>query len=412
MFLYYAILLPLARRIGRGFYVDGIWADSAFIPYPRNRRDQLAGGRARGHPRRDLAAAQSCTPSQGPGRALRRRAPPAPRQDRRARDPVCRHRARSRRDTTSGTRCDRILTGLGIRDSGFGRNSLGIRGMPGLGCFVKAPGRLTDTLTGRAANPESRIPSPESRRETHYGSTTDLEGLSQGQPGEHPDQGVPGDRVERHAVVQPAPRRVPDAHSAEALVPALQPRGAQLGAGQGLRVREGALRRALARRTSRRSARSRRASSTSCSSPTTSSIDPMYVDRAYYLAPDGPVASDAFAVMREGMAGKVGVGKLALYGREYLVAVRPHRPRHRDAHAAPRGRDPQHGRGRGTELGADEGEARGDQAREAGDRDLRGRRSTWRATRTSTAKGCSGSSTRRSPARTWSRRPSRRRRRS
>jgi DNA end-binding protein Ku len=28
--------------------------------------------------------------------------------------------------------------------------------------------------------------------------------------------------------------------------------------------------------------------------------------------------------MREGMAGKVGVGKLALYGREYLVAVRPH----------------------------------------------------------------------------------------
>src|SRR5918911_2451938 len=54
------------------------------------------------------------------------------------------------------------------------------------------------------------------------------------------------------------------------------------------------------------------------------SIDPMYVDRAYYLAPDGPVASDAFAVMREGMKGKVGVGKLALYGREYLVAVRPH----------------------------------------------------------------------------------------
>jgi DNA end-binding protein Ku len=54
-----------------------------------------------------------------------------------------------------------------------------------------------------------------------------------------------------------------------------------------------------------------------------SSIDPMYVDRAYYLAPDGPVAADAFAVMRDGMKGKVGIGKLALYGREYLVAVRP-----------------------------------------------------------------------------------------
>ena len=55
-----------------------------------------------------------------------------------------------------------------------------------------------------------------------------------------------------------------------------------------------------------------------------STIDPMYVDRAYYLAPDGGMAADAFAVMRDGMAGKVGVGKLALYGREYLVAVKPH----------------------------------------------------------------------------------------
>jgi DNA end-binding protein Ku len=54
-----------------------------------------------------------------------------------------------------------------------------------------------------------------------------------------------------------------------------------------------------------------------------SAIDPIYVDRAYYLAPDGGMASDAFAVMRDGMKGKVGVGKLALYGREYLVAVKP-----------------------------------------------------------------------------------------
>src|SRR6476620_7005171 len=54
-----------------------------------------------------------------------------------------------------------------------------------------------------------------------------------------------------------------------------------------------------------------------------SALDPMYVDRTYYLAPDGGPAGDAFAVMREGMKGKVGIGKLALYGREYLVAVRP-----------------------------------------------------------------------------------------
>jgi DNA end-binding protein Ku len=36
------------------------------------------------------------------------------------------------------------------------------------------------------------------------------------------------------------------------------------------------------------------------------------------------VAADAFAVMREGMKGKIGIGKVALYGREYLVAVKPH----------------------------------------------------------------------------------------
>jgi DNA end-binding protein Ku len=53
------------------------------------------------------------------------------------------------------------------------------------------------------------------------------------------------------------------------------------------------------------------------------SLDPMYVDRTYYLAPDGKVAAEAFAVMRDGMQGKIGIGKLALYGREYLVAVRP-----------------------------------------------------------------------------------------
>jgi DNA end-binding protein Ku len=52
-------------------------------------------------------------------------------------------------------------------------------------------------------------------------------------------------------------------------------------------------------------------------------IDPIYVERPYYLAPDGAMALEAFAVMREGMKGKAGIGKLALYGREYLVAVLP-----------------------------------------------------------------------------------------
>lgn len=52
-------------------------------------------------------------------------------------------------------------------------------------------------------------------------------------------------------------------------------------------------------------------------------IDPVYVDRPYYLAPDGQVAADAFAVMRDSMQGKAAVGKVALYGREYLVAIQP-----------------------------------------------------------------------------------------
>jgi DNA end-binding protein Ku len=52
-------------------------------------------------------------------------------------------------------------------------------------------------------------------------------------------------------------------------------------------------------------------------------IDPVYVEKPYYLAPDGQVAAEAFAVMREGMAGKAAIGKLALYGREYLVAIQP-----------------------------------------------------------------------------------------
>src|SRR2546425_6136546 len=82
-------------------------------------------------------------------------------------------------------------------------------------------------------------------RDTTNGFTSNLERLPENQPGEHPYQGVPGDRVERDDLVQSAPRRVPDAHSAKALVPALQPRGPELGNREGLRVRKGPLRRAV-----------------------------------------------------------------------------------------------------------------------------------------------------------------------
>src|SRR5262245_22863057 len=53
------------------------------------------------------------------------------------------------------------------------------------------------------------------------------------------------------------------------------------------------------------------------------SIDEIYLERPYYLAPDGPVAKEAFSVIREGMKGKAGIGKVALYGREYLIKVKP-----------------------------------------------------------------------------------------
>jgi DNA end-binding protein Ku len=52
-------------------------------------------------------------------------------------------------------------------------------------------------------------------------------------------------------------------------------------------------------------------------------IDPIYLERPYYLAPDGPVAKEAFAVIREGMKGRAGIGKVALYGKEYLIKVQP-----------------------------------------------------------------------------------------
>lgn len=35
MFIYYAYAVPLAHRVERGFYRDGIWTDAGFLPYHR-----------------------------------------------------------------------------------------------------------------------------------------------------------------------------------------------------------------------------------------------------------------------------------------------------------------------------------------------------------------------------------------
>lgn len=54
-------------------------------------------------------------------------------------------------------------------------------------------------------------------------------------------------------------------------------------------------------------------------------LDPLYVDKPYYAVPDGPVAEEAYAVVREAMtrAGKMGLGRVVMSGRERLVAVMP-----------------------------------------------------------------------------------------
>ena len=52
-----------------------------------------------------------------------------------------------------------------------------------------------------------------------------------------------------------------------------------------------------------------------------SQIDPIYIERSYYLAPDAKAAGSPFSVLRDALADRAAVGHLALHGREYLVAV-------------------------------------------------------------------------------------------
>lgn len=56
------------------------------------------------------------------------------------------------------------------------------------------------------------------------------------------------------------------------------------------------------------------------------SIDPIFYERTYYVGPDGPVSLDAFATMRDALAGFMGIGKIAMYGREFMTALRPFGP--------------------------------------------------------------------------------------
>jgi DNA end-binding protein Ku len=54
-------------------------------------------------------------------------------------------------------------------------------------------------------------------------------------------------------------------------------------------------------------------------------IDPIYMDSTYYLAPDGPIAEETFAVILEAMKHeqKVAIARIVLSGRERQVTVQP-----------------------------------------------------------------------------------------
>ena len=142
-------------------------------------------------------------------------------------------------------------------------------------------------------------------------------------------------------------------------------------------------------------------------------IDPIYVERPYYLAPDGAMATRGVrghARRHEGEGGHRQAG-----------ALRPRVPRRRAA--AREGPRDVHDAAREAkcaawrtieELETVPAKVKPDEIKLAkqvienfeGDAESRGVHAT------STRKSCSGSSTRRSPARKWSRRPRRRRRRS
>jgi DNA end-binding protein Ku len=57
----------------------------------------------------------------------------------------------------------------------------------------------------------------------------------------------------------------------------------------------------------------------------TNEIDPLYYDKPYYMVPADDLADDAFVVIRDALRknNKLGLGQLALRGKEYLVAVKP-----------------------------------------------------------------------------------------
>lgn len=56
-----------------------------------------------------------------------------------------------------------------------------------------------------------------------------------------------------------------------------------------------------------------------------SEIDPLYYEKPYYVVPADDLAEEAFVVLREALrrTKKVGLGQLAMRGREYVISIKP-----------------------------------------------------------------------------------------
>ena len=57
-----------------------------------------------------------------------------------------------------------------------------------------------------------------------------------------------------------------------------------------------------------------------------SDVDPVYFDKPYYLVPDGDMALEAYATVREALrkSGKTALGQVVLGDRERIAAIRPY----------------------------------------------------------------------------------------
>jgi DNA end-binding protein Ku len=55
-------------------------------------------------------------------------------------------------------------------------------------------------------------------------------------------------------------------------------------------------------------------------------IDSRYLEKPYYLTPDGDDADEGYTVIRDALkqTGKVAIGQLVMHGREHLVGIMPH----------------------------------------------------------------------------------------